>query len=166
MYQKVPLYDYSGCNGSKSGKTGHFGPNLDLWAPNKARKSPKGYARGPKITQNPHKLVLPENVSISAFYKVILGEMDPKKAKLVILAQIGTFGPLIRPVNHHRAMLEGPKSPKSPHKLVLPENVSIKAFYMVILGEIDPKVAKLVILAQIGTFGPLIRPVIHQRVML
>ena len=47
-------------------------------------------------------------------------------------------------------MLEGPESPKSPHKLVLPENVSISAFYTVILCEMDPKVAKLVNLAKIG----------------
>ena len=30
-------------------------------------------------------------------------------------------------------MLEGPESLKSPHKLVQPENVSISAFYMIIL---------------------------------
>ena len=32
-------------------------------------------------------------------------------------------------------MLEDPESPKSPHKLVLTENVSISAFYAVILGK-------------------------------
>ena len=47
-------------------------------------------------------------------------------------------------------MLEGPESPKSAHKLVLPEHVSISAFYTIILGEMDPKEAKLVNLAQIG----------------
>ena len=78
---------------------------------------------------------------------VILGEMDPEMTKLVNLAQIWTCKPLIRPIIHQRVMLEGPKSPKSPHKLVLPENVSISAIYMVILGETDPKVAKLVNLA-------------------
>ena len=60
-------------------------------------------------------------------------------------------------------MLEGPESPKSPHKLVLPENVSISAFYTVIPDEMHPKVAKLVNLAQIWTCRPLIRPIIHQR---
>ena len=87
-------------------------------------------------------------------------------AKLVNLAQIWTCRPLIRPIIHQRVMLEGPESPKSPHKLVLPENVSISAFYIVILSELGPKVAKLVNLAQIWTSGPLIRPIIHQRVML
>ena len=72
---------------------------------------------------------------------VILGEMDPKVAKLVNLAQIWTCRPLIRPIIHQRDVLEAPESPKSPHKLVLPENVSISAFYMVILGEIYPKVS-------------------------
>ena len=38
-------------------------------------------------------------------------------------------------------MLEYPESPESPHKLVLPENVSIIAFYTVIMGEMIPKVA-------------------------
>ena len=47
-------------------------------------------------------------------------------------------------------MLEGPESPKSPHKLVLPENVSISAFYTVIMGEMEPNVAKLVNLAKTG----------------
>ena len=67
--------------------------------------------------------------------------MDPKVAKLVNLNQIWTCWPLIRPIIHQRIMLEGPESPKRPHKLVLLENVSISAFYTVILGEMDPKVA-------------------------
>ena len=82
----------------------------------------------PESPKCPHKLVLPENVSICAFSMVILGEMDPKVAKLVNLAQIWTCRPLIRPITHQRVMLEGPKSPKSPHKLVLPENASMSAF--------------------------------------
>ena len=85
---------------------------------------------------------------------VVLGEMDPKVAKLVNLAQIWTCRPLIRPIIHQRVVLEGPESPKSSHKLVLPENISISAFYTVILGEMDPKVAKLVNLAQFGPLGP------------
>ena len=36
-------------------------------------------------------------------------------------------------------MSEGPESLKKKQKLVLPENVSISAFYTVILGEMDPK---------------------------
>ena len=63
-------------------------------------------------------------------------------------------------------MLEGPESLKSAHKLVLQENVSISAFYTVILGEMDPKVTKLVNLTQNWTFRPLIRPVKYQQVML
>ena len=54
----------------------------------------------------------------------------------------------MRSVTHQRVMSDGPESPKYPHKLVLPENVTIFVFYMVILGEMDPKVAKLVNLAQ------------------
>ena len=92
--------------------------------------------------------------------------MNPKVAKLVNLAQIWTCRPLIRPIIHQRVMLEGQESPKSPHKLVLPENLLISSFYTVHLGEIGPKVAKLVNLAQIWTWRPLIRPKIHQRVML
>ena len=80
--------------------------------------------------------------------------MDPKVAKLVNLAQIWTSGPLIRPIIYQRVMLEGSESPKIPHKLVLPENVSISAIYTVFLGEMDPKVAKLVNLAQFGPLGP------------
>ena len=105
---------------------------------------------GPESPKNPHKLVLPENVSISDFYTIIMGEMDPKVAKLVDLAQIWTFRPLISPIIHQRVMLEGPESPKSPHKLVLPENVSISAFYTVLMCEMDPKVVKLVNLAKTG----------------
>ena len=95
---------------------------------------------GPYSPKSPHKLVLPENVSRSAFYTVILGEMGPKAEKLVNLAQISTCRPLIRPLIHERVMLESPYSPKSPHKLLLPENVSRSVFYTVILGEMDPKV--------------------------
>ena len=62
-------------------------------------------------------------------------------------------------------MLEGPESPKGPHKLVLPENVPISAFYAVILCEMNPKVAKLVNLVQNLVFGPLIMPIIHQQVI-
>ena len=47
-------------------------------------------------------------------------------------------------------MLEGPESLKSGHKFVLPENVSISAFYMTNMGEMDPKVAKLINLAKTG----------------
>ena len=77
--------------------------------------------------------------------------MDPKVAKLVNLAQIWTFRPLIRPIIHKQDVLEAPESPKSPHRLLLLENVSISAFYIVILSELGQKVAKLVNLAQIWT---------------
>ena len=76
-------------------------------------------SESPKI---PHKLVLSENVSISAFYTINLGEMDRKEAKPVNLHQKWTFRPLIRPIIYQRVMLEGSESPKIPHKLVLPEN--------------------------------------------
>ena len=107
---------------------------------------------GPESPKRPHKLVLPENVSISTFYTILLGEMHPKVTKLVNFTQILTSGPLITPIIHQLVMLEGLESPKHLHKLVLPENVSIIAFYRVILGEMDPKVAKLVNLAQIWNF--------------
>ena len=76
----------------------------------------------PKSPKSPRKLVLPENVSISAFYSLNLREMSTKVAKLANLAKIWTCWPLIRPIIHQRVMLEGPESPKSPNKLVLPEN--------------------------------------------
>ena len=88
---------------------------------------------GPESPKSPHKLGLPENVSISAFYTVILGELGPKVAKLVNLAQIWTCRPLIWSIIHQRVVSEGPEPPKSPHKLVQPENVSISAFKTVIL---------------------------------
>ena len=71
----------------------------------------------------------------------------------------------MRSVTHQRVMSGGPKSPKYPHKLVLPENVTIIVFYMLILDEMEPKVAKLVNLAQNWNFRPLIGPIIHQQVM-
>ena len=93
-----------------------------------------------KSPKSPRILVLPENVSISAFYLVNLCEMSTKVAKLASLAQIWTWRPIIRPIIHQRVMLEGSESPQSPHKVVLPENVSISAFYAVFLGEMRPKV--------------------------
>ena len=77
--------------------------------------------------------------------------MGPNVEKLVNLAQIWTCGPLLRPIIHQQVMLEGSESPKSPHKLVLPENVSISAFYTVILGEMDKKSGKT---GHFGHFGP------------
>ena len=75
---------------------------------------------------------------------VILGEMDPKVAKLVNLAQIWTCRLLIRPIIHQRVMLEGPESPKSAHKLVLPENVADSIFSCVFLCETGSLNANLV----------------------
>ena len=82
---------------------------------------------------------------------VLLGEMDPEVVKLVNFAQIWTCRPLIGPIIHQGVMVEGLELPKSPHKLVQPKNVSISAFYMVILGEMDLKVVKQVIVAHIRT---------------
>ena len=116
---------------------------------------------GPESPKSPHKLVLPENVSISVFYTVNLGKMGPKVPKLVNLAQIETWRPLIRPIIHQRVMLEGLESAKSPHKLVLPENVSRSVFYTVILGKMGPKGAKLVNSAQISTCRPIMGLWLH-----
>ena len=71
-----------------------------------------------------------------------------QKCQLVNLAQIWTPRPLLRTIIHQRAMLESPESPKSPHILVLPENVSISAFYTVILGIMAPKEPKVINLAK------------------
>ena len=45
-----------------------------------------------------HKLVQPDNVSISAFYTGILGIMDQKVAKLAYLPQPWTYRPLTSPI--------------------------------------------------------------------
>ena len=71
---------------------------------------------GSESPKSPHKLVLPENVSIIAFYTINMGEMDPKVAKLANLPQVWTYRPLTIPIIHQRFMLEGSESPKSPHK--------------------------------------------------
>ena len=104
---------------------------------------------GPESSKSSYELVKLENVSISALYTAILGEMGPEVPRLVNLAQIWTCRPLIRPIIHQQVMLEGPESPKSLNKLVQPENVSISVFYMVLLGQMDPEVLKLVNFAQI-----------------
>ena len=67
------------------------------------------------------------------------------------LAKLALLG-IMMPINQQMVMLDGLESPKSLHKKVLPENVSISALYTVIMGEMDPKVAKLVNLAQNGTY--------------
>ena len=48
--------------------------------------------------------------------------MDRNVVKLVNLTENWTSRPLIRPVIHHRVILEGPEFPKGAHVLVLPEN--------------------------------------------
>ena len=117
---------------------------------------------GPESSKSPHKFVQPENVSISAFYMVLLGEMDSEVVKLVNFAQIRTCRPLIWSTVHQRVMVEDTKLLKSPNKLIQPGNVSIRAFYMVILGEVDLKVAKLVNVAHIWTYRLLKRPLTCQ----
>ena len=82
-------------------------------------------------------------------------------AKMVNLNKVLTCRPLFRPIIQQRAMLEDQESPKSPHKLVIPENVLVRAFYSVILGEMVQKVAKLINFAQISICRPLSRPIIH-----
>ena len=46
----------------------------------------------------------PENVLISVFYMVILGEMDPEVVQLVISTRIWTWRPLIRFVIQKQAV--------------------------------------------------------------
>ena len=82
------------------------------------------------------------------------------------LGQIWSCRPLIRSVTHQRVISDGPESPKYAHKFVLPENVTIIVFYMVIRGEMDRRVAKLINLAQKWIFRPVKRPIICQQVML
>ena len=69
--------------------------------------------------------------------------MGSKVAKLVNLAKILPCSPLKSPLIHQWGILEGPESPKSLHKLVLPENVTNSDFYLVLLVEMGSKVAKL-----------------------
>ena len=69
-----------------------------------------GLIRGPKVP------ILAKITSLTIF-----GSISPRMTK------IRTCGPLIRPIIPQWVMLEGPKSPKSPHKLVLTENVSIRS---------------------------------------
>ena len=93
---------------------------------------------GQKSLKSPHKVVVLENVHQNALYTITQGE---KVSKLVNLAQIVTCRPLKRTIIHSDR-LDGPKSPQSLHKLVLPENVSLSDFYTVILGEIGSKSGK------------------------
>ena len=58
-------------------------------------------------------------------------------------------------------MSDSPESLKSQHKLVVLEKVHQNAFYTITQGEKDPKVAKLVNLAQIVTCRPLKKTIIH-----
>ena len=64
-------------------QNGEVGPNLDL--SNEAHNSPTGYVGGLRISQIPHKLVVPEKSTLNAFY-IVLIEMDPKVVKRVHLA--------------------------------------------------------------------------------
>ena len=133
---------------------------MDFWAPNKAHKSPPVILEGPESTKTPNELVLPEKLLISAYYTVILGEMNPKMAKLDNFAKNWTFRPLMRSIIHQQVMLDGPQSPNSLHKLVLQENVSRRSFYTIIAGEMCLEELKLVNLAnltQIPVCGPLAR---------
>ena len=65
-----------------------------------------------RISQILYILVLPDKSKPSAFYTVILTEMDPKVIKIVNLAQIWTCKPLMRPIIHQLVMLELLESPE------------------------------------------------------
>ena len=54
-------------------------------------------------------------------------------------AQIPACRPLARPIIYQPGILQSPESPKSLHKLVLPENVPRSGFYTIIVGEMGPK---------------------------
>ena len=81
------------------------------------------------------------------FYSVIVRNMGSKVEKKLLI--------------HQWVILEGQQSPKSLDKLVLPENVSKSDFYTVNQGEMGPKVAKLVSLAQILNLRHLKRAVLR-----
>ena len=85
------------------------------------------------------------------------------------LSQIVQFCPKVgleapdKAHNSPKTYVRGSRISQKPKNLVLQEYISISAIYIVILGEMDLKVAKLVHLAQIWTFRLLIRFVIHQQ---
>ena len=66
-----------------------------------------GILKGPKSPKSFHKLLLPKNVSRSAFYSIILREMGPKVARLVNAYQILISRPL-RP-NSPMGRIKGPR---------------------------------------------------------
>ena len=75
-----------------------------------------------------------------------------------VWAQIPACRPLARPLIHQPGILQSPESPKSLHKLVLPENVPRSGFYTIIVGKMDLKVSKLANLAMLGPKFQLVAP--------
>ena len=69
---------------------------------------------GPESLKNPNKLLLPENVLISAFYTVIMGEMDPKVAELVNLTKIWIRRPPNKAHNSPKGYVRGPRISQKP----------------------------------------------------
>ena len=91
----------------------------------------------PKIL---HKKVLPEYVFMPILF---LSENVWKVPKMSYFMQfwpiLGPYDPLKSPLHYQQSMLNGSYSPKSLHKLVLPENGFISIFFEVKMFEKCPK---------------------------
>ena len=93
-----------------------------------------------------HKLVLPETVLISQFYEVESYKLYPKFVFLVIFDHFHFHNPLKSPLYQQQSTCKGSYSPKSLHKLVIPETVFISYFYEVEMYLMYPEVVYLVFL--------------------
>ena len=87
-----------------------------------------------------HKIVLPENGFISIFLKWKWPKSAENDIFHAILTILGPYDPLKSPWYYQQSTFKGSYSPKSLHKLVLPENGFISIFFelKMLLG--SPKV--------------------------
>ena len=133
-------------NGPKSLYLANFQPPNLLKSPLYYQWSTSNSSYSPKIL---HKLVLPENIIISYFCGMENHKMYPKVVYLVILTYFRTPTHKIAPYTTTEVHLGAHISPKSLHKFVLPENISISHFCG--KEKMCPKVGYLVILTHFRT---------------
>ena len=92
----------------------------------------------PESLKSPPKLVLPENVSISAFYAINLGEMDSKEAKLVNLIKKQVYKSIsaeVRDPKNGSGHIFKISNSTINHKCKLNHKLTITSFFRVYFNE-------------------------------
>ena len=133
-----------------------LGPYDPLKSPLHYQRSTLKGSYSPKIL---HKIVLPENGFISIFLKRKWSKSAQNVIFHAILTNFGPYDPLKGPLRYQECTFKGSYSPKSLHKLVLPENKFIPTFLKWKCSKSSQNVIFHAILTSFGTIWSTQKPV-------